>query len=240
MLPLAVRWKNLWVNAVSLPQKQLPCWALPHFTHYLQCFLLPIFSVLILLYNFKFCNINSKNSITFLPEMFGKLEQFSLVCMRPHASLAVLLFCSGQSILPNCLKSDNCGLSFVSSLRIYGDPVDAFYRQWQNRTARIKSLLCQPFLRALSSRGMHPIIGTLSVPPRGDNDAPHPALGSQWLAKNLIYPLCPALPVEERGREIEWGETIKEKVEKGGSERTEAGFFIWALGSCRLCTPLML
>ena len=58
--------------------------------------------------------------------------------------------------------------------------------------------------------------------------------------KNLIYPLCPTLPGEERGRKIEWGELMREKVKKGGSERTEAGFFIWALGSCRLCTRLML
>lgn len=93
-------------------------------------------------------------------------------------------------------------------------------------------LKASPPLSTLSSsprsRGMHPIIGTLSVSLRGDNDAlppiqpppslflssflhpnyrfPLPALGSQSLAKNLIYPLCSALPGERRaGRERERG-----------------------------------
>lgn len=73
----------------------------------------------------------------------------------------------------HCPRSDNRGLSFVSwGCGIYGNPVDAFYRQWHDCTTSIKSLLCQPFLRALNSRGMHPIIGTLSALPQGDNDAP--------------------------------------------------------------------
>lgn len=75
----------------------------------------------------------------------------------------------------------------------------------------LKASSVNPFFEPLVSRGMHPIIGTLSVLPGGDNDARSfppllprhsgacfsvylatlpTALGSQSLAKNLIYPLC--------------------------------------------------
>jgi len=103
-------------------------------------------------------------------------------------------------------------------------------------------LKASPPLSTLSSsprsRGMHPIIGTLSVFPRGDNDAlppdptspspslslslfsflhpnhrfPLPALGSQSLAKNLIYPLCSALPSERRA---------ERKRRRGGKRKSE-------------------
>lgn len=99
-------------------------------------------------------------------------------------------------------------------------------------------LKASPPLSTLSSsprsRGMHPIIGTLSVSPRGDNDAlppihppsllhpdrdsPLSALGSQSLAKNLIYPLCSALPGERRVEEEKERDTKcrqRRKNEKG-------------------------
>lgn len=118
-------------------------------------------------------------------------------------------------------------------------------------------LKASPPLSTLSSsprsRGMHPIIGTLSVSPRGDNDAlppshppsflsgrhsPLPALGSQSLAKNLIYPLCSALPGErraERGEErggIDRASREREKLcemKKDGGRRRK-GVSILALG----------
>lgn len=115
-------------------------------------------------------------------------------------------------------------------------------------------LKASPPLSTLSSsprsRGMHPIIGTLSVSPRGDNDALPPihppslypdrhsllpALGSQSFAKNLIYPLCSALPGERR---------VEREEERGGIERRmRKGISILALSvssSCRLCTPAFL
>lgn len=96
-----------------------------------------------------------------------------------------------------------------------------------NGTTVPQVLKASPPLSTLSSsprsRGMHPIIGTLSVSPRGDNDAlslspdlflfPLPLFcatllfllsGSQSLAKNLIYPLCSArYPVKGEPRDRE-------------------------------------
>lgn len=105
-------------------------------------------------------------------------------------------------------------------------------------------LKASPPLSTLSSsprsRGMHPIIGTLSVSPRGDNDAlppihppsllypdrhsPLPALGSQSFAKNLIYPLCSALPGERRVEREEERSGNRKKNEKGRIYSCSLGF----------------
>lgn len=96
-------------------------------------------------------------------------------------------------------------------------PADAFYRQWHNGTASIKSLglPCQPFLRSSRSPGgctlssVHSrslpgetMMPSLSLSPPTRVPPFPPALlsstllfllfGSQSLAKNLIYPLCSA------------------------------------------------
>lgn len=135
-------------------------------------------------------------------------------------------------------------------------------------------LKASPPLSTLSSsprsRGMHPIIGTLSVSPRGDNDAlppiqppslssllhpdhrfPLSSLGSQSLAKNLIYPLCPALPAVKRelqARERKrsdrdrWNRARANGLNRE-KKRRRKGVYLFLLsvfGSCRLCTSAFL